>query len=123
MIEPSCDICQGGCCLRDVKLFGLMRLDLIKLAARNTLIYYPQGSFPDLRALYLYLKQTNAADGIYALENDINDVDGIRLGPCAECVEGKCLIHDNLPSPCKRLEVGSPSCEQIFLKQLAILEP
>jgi len=117
-ISPDCSLCQGGCCEGDIAMYGLMRLDLIKLAARNLVVYYPPGTFPDIKTMYTQLKAQGAIDGIYALENYPNDVDGVRIGACKELHEGMCLIHDNIPSPCKRMEVGGESCMKIFLRKM-----
>lgn len=117
-ISPNCSLCQGGCCEGDIAMYGLMRSDLIKLAARNLVIYFPPDTFPDIKTMFAQLKSKGAPDGIYALENYPNDIDGVRIGACRELYEGLCMIHDAIPSPCRRMDVGGKSCMNIFLKKM-----
>jgi hypothetical protein len=121
-ISPNCSLCKGGCCEGDVALYGLMRSDLIKLAARNLVIYYPAGTYPNIRTMYADLRSNGAEAGIYALENYPNDVDGVRIGTCKELENGICLIHDDIPSPCRRMELGGKACLNIFIKKMLEME-
>jgi hypothetical protein len=114
MTEPNCAQCRGGCCDHNIKLFGLTRNDLLSLAKYNLVRYYTTASFPDLRSMYHHLISSHAENGIYALKLEWGDVDAIRIGACNCLVDGLCIIHDALPGPCRRMEVGGSSCTSIF---------
>ena len=117
MITPDCDLCKGGCCIGDIKLFGLTRPDIDKFRRYNPLQIFNKEQFPDLRSLYQHLRSVNAGNGIYLIEFDKGDVDGIRLGACNCLVNGLCIIHYDPPGPCRRMEMGRKSCKNIFYKK------
>lgn len=119
-VPEKCIICQGGCCTADIQLFGLLQIDLVTLASYNLVTSFLPESFTDLKAMYAHLKETGAADGYYTLQNDEKgkDINGIRLGSCKALSDGKCLLQENKPHPCKMMDYEGPACMRIFTKRL-----
>lgn len=120
IIEPDCIVCRGGCCDHNIKMFGLTIRDIKKLEVYNPVINYTVLDYPDLKHLYHHLISINALNGIYTLRFAPGDIDAIRLGACKCLLKGRCIIHDDLPGPCRRMDVGGRSCREIFYKRIEI---
>lgn len=99
-------------------MFGLTKRDLSILGRFNKIEFVQDSGCENIRQLAIQLVSRRVERGLYVLEFAPGDRDGVMVGMCKACVNGLCVVHDNVPGPCDRLEVNSNRCWEIYRKRV-----